>query len=96
MFSRIFNGSFCRFSRTNGFSLKVKLEDQPQWIDASSDFIQATPERVDALVMSKLQPLLRCARAKDIDNYRTVEEKVRQSQYYRFDIVDGEFEHSIQ
>ncbi|HBC4799905.1 TPA: poly(ribitol-phosphate) beta-N-acetylglucosaminyltransferase [Staphylococcus aureus] len=77
------------FSRTNGFSLKVKLEDQPQWINALGDFIQAVPERVDALVMSKLRPLLHCARAKDIDNYRTVEESYRQGQYYRFDIVDG-------
>ncbi len=39
--------------------------------------------------MSKLRPLLHYARAKDIDNYRTVEESYRQSQYYRFDIVDG-------
>ncbi|HDR2070338.1 TPA: poly(ribitol-phosphate) beta-N-acetylglucosaminyltransferase [Staphylococcus aureus] len=77
------------FSRTNGFSLKVKLEDQPQWINALGDFIQAVPERVDALVMSKLRPLLHYARAKDIDNYRTVEESYRQGQYYRFDIVDG-------
>ncbi|HCV0918155.1 TPA: poly(ribitol-phosphate) beta-N-acetylglucosaminyltransferase [Staphylococcus aureus] len=77
------------FSRTNGFSLKVKLEDQPQWINALGDFIQAVPERVDALVMSKLRPLLNYARAKDIDNYRTVEESYRQGQYYRFDIVDG-------
>ncbi|MCL9742591.1 poly(ribitol-phosphate) beta-N-acetylglucosaminyltransferase [Staphylococcus aureus] len=77
------------FSRTNGFSLKVKLEDQPQWINALGDFIQAVPERVDALVMSKLRPLLLYARAKDIDNYRTVEESYRQGQYYRFDIVDG-------
>lgn len=76
------------FSRTNGFSLKVKLEDQPQWINALGDFIQAVPERVDALVMSKLRPLLHYARAKDIDNYRTVE-SYRQGQYYRFDIVDG-------
>ncbi|CAC6205911.1 poly(ribitol-phosphate) beta-N-acetylglucosaminyltransferase [Staphylococcus aureus] len=72
------------FSRTNGFSLK-----QPQWINALGDFIQAVPERVDALVMSKLRPLLHYARAKDIDNYRTVEESYRQGQYYRFDIVDG-------
>ncbi|HCY1045097.1 TPA: poly(ribitol-phosphate) beta-N-acetylglucosaminyltransferase [Staphylococcus aureus] len=77
------------FSRTNGFSLKVKLEDQPQWINALGDFIQAVPERVDALVMSKLRPLLHYTRAKDIDNYRTVEESYRQGQYYRFDIVDG-------
>ncbi|HDI8143492.1 TPA: poly(ribitol-phosphate) beta-N-acetylglucosaminyltransferase [Staphylococcus aureus] len=77
------------FSRTNGFSLKVKLEDQPQWINALGDFIQAVPERVDALVMSKLRSLLHYARAKDIDNYRTVEESYRQGQYYRFDIVDG-------
>ncbi|HDJ5146609.1 TPA: poly(ribitol-phosphate) beta-N-acetylglucosaminyltransferase [Staphylococcus aureus] len=77
------------FSRTNGFSLKVKLEDQPQWINALGDFIQAVPERVDTLVMSKLRPLLHYARAKDIDNYRTVEESYRQGQYYRFDIVDG-------
>lgn len=77
------------FSRTNGFSLKVKLEDQPQWINALGDFIQAVPERVDALVMSKLRPFLHYARAKDIDNYRTVEESYRQGQYYRFDIVDG-------
>ncbi|MDT1914587.1 poly(ribitol-phosphate) beta-N-acetylglucosaminyltransferase [Staphylococcus aureus] len=77
------------FSRTNGFSLKVKLEDQPQWINALGDFIQAVPERVDALVMSKLRPSLHYARAKDIDNYRTVEESYRQGQYYRFDIVDG-------
>ncbi|HDE6263436.1 TPA: poly(ribitol-phosphate) beta-N-acetylglucosaminyltransferase [Staphylococcus aureus] len=77
------------FSRTNGFSLKVKLEDQPQWINALGDFIQAVPERVYALVMSKLRPLLHYARAKDIDNYRTVEESYRQGQYYRFDIVDG-------
>lgn len=77
------------FSRTNGFSLKVKLEEQPQWINALGDFIQAVPERVDALVMSKLRPLLHYARAKDIDNYRTVEESYRQGQYYRFDIVDG-------
>lgn len=77
------------FSRTNGFSLKVKLEDQPQWINALGDFIQAVPERVDALAMSKLRPLLHYARAKDIDNYRTVEESYRQGQYYRFDIVDG-------
>ncbi|HDB3248966.1 TPA: poly(ribitol-phosphate) beta-N-acetylglucosaminyltransferase [Staphylococcus aureus] len=77
------------FSRTNGFSLKVKLEEQPQWINALGDFIQAVPERVDALVMSKLRPLLYYARAKDIDNYRTVEESYRQGQYYRFDIVDG-------
>ncbi|HCY6042025.1 TPA: poly(ribitol-phosphate) beta-N-acetylglucosaminyltransferase [Staphylococcus aureus] len=77
------------FSRTNGFSLKVKLEDQPQWINALGDFIQAVPERVDALVMSKLRPLLHYVRAKDIDNYRTVEESYRQGQYYRFDIVDG-------
>ncbi|HDP4617012.1 TPA: poly(ribitol-phosphate) beta-N-acetylglucosaminyltransferase [Staphylococcus aureus] len=77
------------FSRTNGFSLKVKLEDQPQWINALGDFIQAVPERVDALVMSKLRPLLHYERAKDIDNYRTVEESYRQGQYYRFDIVDG-------
>lgn len=77
------------FSRTNGFSLKVKLEDQPQWINALGDFIQAVPERVDALVMSKFRPLLHYARAKDIDNYRTVEESYRQGQYYRFDIVDG-------
>ncbi len=42
------------FLRTNGFSLKVKLEDQPQWINALGVFIQAVPERVDALVMSKL------------------------------------------
>ncbi|HBC4098892.1 TPA: poly(ribitol-phosphate) beta-N-acetylglucosaminyltransferase [Staphylococcus aureus] len=77
------------FSRTNGFSLKVKLEDQPQWINALGDFIQAVPERVDALVMSKLRPLLHYAGAKDIDNYRTVEESYRQGQYYRFDIVDG-------
>ncbi|WP_338442940.1 poly(ribitol-phosphate) beta-N-acetylglucosaminyltransferase [Staphylococcus aureus] len=77
------------FSRTNGFSLKVKLEDQPQWLNALGDFIQAVPERVDALVMSKLRPLLHCARAKDIDNYRTVEESYRQGQYYHFDIVDG-------
>lgn len=77
------------FSRTNGFSLKVKLEDQPQWINALGDFIQAVPERVDALVKSKLRPLLHYARAKDIDNYRTVEESYRQGQYYRFDIVDG-------
>ncbi|KMR49828.1 poly(ribitol-phosphate) beta-N-acetylglucosaminyltransferase [Staphylococcus aureus] len=77
------------FSRTNGFSLKVKLEDQPQWINALGDFIQAVPERVDALVMSKLRLLLHYARAKDIDNYRTVEESYRQGQYYRFDIVDG-------
>lgn len=75
------------FSRTNGFSLKVKLEEQPQWINALGDFIQAVPERVDALVMSKLRPLLHYARA--IDNYRTVEESYRQGQYYRFDIVDG-------
>ncbi|EYP46260.1 glycosyl transferase, group 2 family protein [Staphylococcus aureus DAR1278] len=72
------------FSRMNGFSLK-----QPQWINALGDFIQAVPERVDALVMSKLRPLLHYARAKDIDNYRTVEESYRQGQYYRFDIVDG-------
>lgn len=77
------------FSRTNGFSLKVKLEEQPQWINALGDFIQAVPERVDALAMSKLRPLLHYARAKDIDNYRTVEESYRQGQYYRFDIVDG-------
>ncbi|HDA1149305.1 TPA: glycosyltransferase family 2 protein [Staphylococcus aureus] len=77
------------FSRTNGFSLKVKVEDQPQWINALGDFIQAVPVRVDALVMSKLRPLLHYARAKDIDNYRTVEESYRQGQYYRFDIVDG-------
>lgn len=77
------------FSRTNGFSLKVKLEEQPQWINALGDFIQAVPERVDALVMGKLRPLLHYARAKDIDNYRTVEESYRQGQYYRFDIVDG-------
>ncbi|HHW9997644.1 TPA: poly(ribitol-phosphate) beta-N-acetylglucosaminyltransferase [Staphylococcus aureus] len=77
------------FSRTNGFSLKVKLEEQPQWINALGDFIQAVPERVDTLVMSKLRPLLHYARAKDIDNYRTVEESYRQGQYYRFDIVDG-------
>lgn len=77
------------FSRTNGFSLKVKLEEQPQWINALGDFIQAVPERVDVLVMSKLRPLLHYARAKDIDNYRTVEESYRQGQYYRFDIVDG-------
>ncbi|HDB6631859.1 TPA: poly(ribitol-phosphate) beta-N-acetylglucosaminyltransferase [Staphylococcus aureus] len=77
------------FSRTNGFSLKVKLEEQPQWINALGDFIQAVPERVDALVMSKLRSLLHYARAKDIDNYRTVEESYRQGQYYRFDIVDG-------
>ncbi|QCX43429.1 poly(ribitol-phosphate) beta-N-acetylglucosaminyltransferase [Staphylococcus aureus] len=77
------------FSRTNGFSLKVKLEEQPQWINALGDFIQAVPERVDALVMSKLRPLLHYTRAKDIDNYRTVEESYRQGQYYRFDIVDG-------
>ncbi|WIL22653.1 poly(ribitol-phosphate) beta-N-acetylglucosaminyltransferase [Staphylococcus aureus] len=77
------------FSRTNGFSLKVKLEEQPQWINALGDFIQAVPERVDALVMSKLRPLLHYARAKDIDNYRTVEESYRQGQYYRFNIVDG-------
>ncbi|HDB3348087.1 TPA: poly(ribitol-phosphate) beta-N-acetylglucosaminyltransferase [Staphylococcus aureus] len=77
------------FSRTNGFSLKVKLEEQPQWINALGDFIQAVPERVDHLVMSKLRPLLHYARAKDIDNYRTVEESYRQGQYYRFDIVDG-------
>lgn len=77
------------FSRTNGFSLKVKLEEQPQWINALGNFIQAVPERVDALVMSKLRPLLHYARAKDIDNYRTVEESYRQGQYYRFDIVDG-------
>ncbi|HDA6609174.1 TPA: poly(ribitol-phosphate) beta-N-acetylglucosaminyltransferase [Staphylococcus aureus] len=77
------------FSRTNGFSLKVKLEEQPQWINALGDFIQAVPERVDALVMSKLRPFLHYARAKDIDNYRTVEESYRQGQYYRFDIVDG-------
>ncbi|HDG2601979.1 TPA: poly(ribitol-phosphate) beta-N-acetylglucosaminyltransferase [Staphylococcus aureus] len=77
------------FSRTNGFSLKVKLEDQPQWLNALGDFIQAVPERVDALVMSKLRPLLHYARAKDIDNYRTVEESYRQGQYYHFDIVDG-------
>ena len=77
------------FSRTNGFSLKVKLEEQPQWINALGDFIQAVPERVDALVMSKLLQLLHYARAKDIDNYRTVEESYRQGQYYRFDIVDG-------
>ncbi|HDB3547229.1 TPA: poly(ribitol-phosphate) beta-N-acetylglucosaminyltransferase [Staphylococcus aureus] len=77
------------FSRTNGFSLKVKLEEQPQWINALGDFIQAVPERVDPLVMSKLRPLLHYARAKDIDNYRTVEESYRQGQYYRFDIVDG-------
>lgn len=77
------------FSRTNGFSLKVKLEDQPQWINALGDFIQAVPERVDALVMSKLRPFLHYARAKDIDNYRTVEESYCQGQYYRFDIVDG-------
>ncbi|HGZ4541091.1 TPA: poly(ribitol-phosphate) beta-N-acetylglucosaminyltransferase [Staphylococcus aureus] len=77
------------FSRTNGFSLKVKLEEQPQWINALGDFIQAVPERVDALVTSKLRPLLHYARAKDIDNYRTVEESYRQGQYYRFDIVDG-------
>ncbi|HAR4041755.1 TPA: glycosyltransferase family 2 protein [Staphylococcus aureus] len=77
------------FSRTNGFSLKVKLEEQPQWINALGDFIQAVPERVDALVMSKLRPLLHYVRAKDIDNYRTVEESYRQGQYYRFDIVDG-------
>ena len=30
------------FSRTNGFSLKVKLEDQPQWINALGDFIQSS------------------------------------------------------
>ncbi|MBH4748512.1 poly(ribitol-phosphate) beta-N-acetylglucosaminyltransferase [Staphylococcus aureus] len=77
------------FSRTNGFSLKVKLEEQPQWINALGDFIQAVPERVDVLVMSKLRPLLHYARAKDIDNYRTVEESYRQGQYYRFNIVDG-------
>ncbi|HDZ8794929.1 TPA: poly(ribitol-phosphate) beta-N-acetylglucosaminyltransferase [Staphylococcus aureus] len=77
------------FSRTNGFSLKVKLEEQPQWINALGNFIQAVPERVDALGMSKLRPLLHYARAKDIDNYRTVEESYRQGQYYRFDIVDG-------
>ncbi|HEH2881728.1 TPA: poly(ribitol-phosphate) beta-N-acetylglucosaminyltransferase [Staphylococcus aureus] len=77
------------FSRTNGFSLKVKVEDQPQWINALGDFIQAVPVRVDALVMSKLRPLLHYVRAKDIDNYRTVEESYRQGQYYRFDIVDG-------
>lgn len=77
------------FSRTNGFSLKVKLEDQPQWLNALGDFIQAVPERVDALAMSKLRPLLHYARAKDIDNYRTVEESYRQGQYYHFDIVDG-------
>ncbi|HCY3099082.1 TPA: poly(ribitol-phosphate) beta-N-acetylglucosaminyltransferase [Staphylococcus aureus] len=77
------------FSRTNGFSLKVKLEDQPQWLNALGDFIQAVPERVDALVMSKLRPLLHYVRAKDIDNYRTVEESYRQGQYYHFDIVDG-------
>ncbi|HEH2644252.1 TPA: poly(ribitol-phosphate) beta-N-acetylglucosaminyltransferase [Staphylococcus aureus] len=77
------------FSRTNGFSLKVKLEEQPQWINALGDFIQAVPERVDTLVMSKLRPLLHYARAKDIDNYRTVEESYRQGQYYRFNIVDG-------
>ncbi|HHQ7377245.1 TPA: poly(ribitol-phosphate) beta-N-acetylglucosaminyltransferase [Staphylococcus aureus] len=77
------------FSRTNGFSLKVKLEEQPQWINALGDFIQAVPERVDGLVMSKLRPLLHYARAKDIDNYRTVEESYRQGQYYHFDIVDG-------
>ncbi|MEN0440050.1 poly(ribitol-phosphate) beta-N-acetylglucosaminyltransferase [Staphylococcus aureus] len=77
------------FSRTNGFSLKVKLEDQPQWLNALGDFIQAVPERVDALVMSKLRLLLHYARAKDIDNYRTVEESYRQGQYYHFDIVDG-------
>ncbi|HCU9147861.1 TPA: poly(ribitol-phosphate) beta-N-acetylglucosaminyltransferase [Staphylococcus aureus] len=77
------------FSRTNGFSLKVKLEDQPQWLNALGDFIQAVPERVDALVMSKLRSLLHYARAKDIDNYRTVEESYRQGQYYHFDIVDG-------
>ncbi|HDK7846931.1 TPA: poly(ribitol-phosphate) beta-N-acetylglucosaminyltransferase [Staphylococcus aureus] len=77
------------FSRTNGFSLKVKVEDQPQWINALGDFIQAVPVRVDALVMSKLRLLLHYARAKDIDNYRTVEESYRQGQYYRFDIVDG-------
>ncbi|HDE0455265.1 TPA: poly(ribitol-phosphate) beta-N-acetylglucosaminyltransferase [Staphylococcus aureus] len=77
------------FSRTNGFSLKVKLEEQPQWINALGDFIQAVPERVDGLVMSKLRPLLHYARAKDIDNYRTVEESYRQGQYCHFDIVDG-------
>ncbi|HDH5825316.1 TPA: poly(ribitol-phosphate) beta-N-acetylglucosaminyltransferase [Staphylococcus aureus] len=77
------------FSRTNGFSLKVKLEEQPQWINALGDFIQAVPERVEAMVKSKLRPLLHYARAKDIDNYRTVEESYRQGQYYRFDIVDG-------
>lgn len=77
------------FSRTNGFSLKVKLEEKPQWINALGDFIQAVPERVDGLVMSKLRPLLHYARAKDIDNYRTVEESYRQGQYCHFDIVDG-------
>ncbi|HGN7401091.1 TPA: poly(ribitol-phosphate) beta-N-acetylglucosaminyltransferase [Staphylococcus aureus] len=77
------------FSRTNGFSLKVKLEEQPQWINALGDFIQAVPERVDGLVMSKLRPLLHYARVKDIDNYRTVEESYRQGQYCHFDIVDG-------
>lgn len=76
-------------NRHFSFSLKVKLEDQPQWINALGDFIQAVPERVDALVLSKLRPLLHYARAKDIDNYRTVEESYRQGQYYHFDIVDG-------
>ncbi|HEI7352804.1 TPA: poly(ribitol-phosphate) beta-N-acetylglucosaminyltransferase [Staphylococcus aureus] len=76
-------------NRHFSFSLKVKLEDQPQWINALGDFIQVVPERVDALVLSKLRPLLHYARAKDIDNYRTVEGSYRQGQYYRFDIVDG-------
>ena len=55
------------------FSLKVKLEDQPQWINALGDFYTSSSERVDALVMSKLRPLLHYAR-RDIDNYRTSEE----------------------
>ncbi|MDN8696613.1 glycosyltransferase family 2 protein, partial [Staphylococcus aureus] len=60
-FAEFLNSHFS-FSLTNGFSLIVKLEDQPQWINALGVFILAVPERLDALVMSKLRPLFHYAR----------------------------------
>lgn len=81
MIITIFINRHFNFSRTKNFSLRIK-ENEKEWMKQLSDFVNKIPKDIDALVESKLKPLLYYARKNDFRSYKMIESSYKSNNYY--------------